>query len=334
MSSLGNLPLRSPSQSIVDELNAAEAAASSSSSSSSSGSGEGSGSGSTAGSERDSDADRTPRRRRGRKKDKDELRALLAAVKQLTLDVAELKQQRRAPISTVGQTPFTVERAVDRIRSMQAGGGGDAPTALYGNSSIKDKLRFGAASFGAMTDKTVFKPRGQTGRSKDHSESDGGSSYDGDRKWHAAGRRRTGDRDYRHSDEPSLDAPLANDIYQLIMANHQSATDFVMRGHDWKNTRSYHEARRQAQIFDKMLRDGVSLDCEGMEMLARNIAGLWTADEHQDATLLEVMEYAPPQRIIPPQVQRTLMKDAEKLKKLRGGSSKGGRGAGRAADHP
>ena len=83
-----------------------------------------------------------------------------------------------------------------------------------------------------------------------------------------------------------------------------------------------------------MLRDGVSLDCEGMEMLARNIAGLWVADEHQDATLLEVMEYAPPQRIIPPQVQRTLLKDAEKLKKLRGGSSKGGRGAGGAADHP
>lgn len=334
MSSLSSLPLRSPSQNIVDELQAAEQAAASSSSSSSSTSGVGSGSGSTAGSERESDSDRTPRRRRRPKKDKDELREVIAAIKQLSQDVAELKQQRRPPVSTAGQTPFTVAGAVGRIRSMGAGGGADAPAASQVDTSIKDKLRFGAASFGAMTDQTVFKPHRKTDRSKHHSESDGASSYDGDRKWHAAGRRHTGDHNSRHSDEPSLDAPLASDIYQLIMANHHSATDFVMRGHDWRNTRSYHEARRQAQIFDKMLRDGVSLDCEGMEMLARNIAGLWVADEHQDATLLEVMEYAPPQRIIPPQVQRTLLKDAEKLKKLRGGSSKGGRGAGGAADHP
>ena len=49
----------------------------------------------------------------------------------------------------------------------------------------------------------------------------------------------------------------------------------------------------------------------------RTLAGLTVADDHGDQSLLEVIEYAPPQAMVPQDMLRVFLKDAKHRKKYR-----------------
>ena len=328
--SLSNL--RTPSQGLPDDLDNREHESKGSSSSSSSSDSD------TGDDHRPDPADQPRSRRHGRRADQGDLGSkvdkLIDSFDKLSgmvLENRKLIASGRAspdPVGGPGRTPFRpptgdLPAAVARLRDLggkTVNAGAPGAAAL----SFKDILRSKASAFGAMADRPTV-PHRASDRLVPDDDSD--TSSIGSRR---GTDRRRGRRDGRRDDDdPSLDKPLAGDILKMIFANHRSALEFVTRGHSWHNTRAYHEARRQAQVLDAFLRDGAPHTCDGIEMLCRNVAGLWAADELHDPTQLEVMEFAPPQRIIPSSVMRTMQKDAEKLKKLRAGKGGGGgHGAG------
>ena len=112
------------------------------------------------------------------------------------------------------------------------------------------------------------------------------------------------------------DGRLAEVLMANILANHRSALDYV-RSIDFSNQRSAHEARRTAQAVDALLREGVSLQLEGMEILVRNLAGVVEADKLGEPAVLTGMEWQPPQDIVPRSVLRTVLKDAKRRKELK-----------------
>jgi hypothetical protein len=135
----------------------------------------------------------------------------------------------------------------------------------------------------------------------------------------------------------------------MRQGGHRKVLDHV-RAVDFKNSRSRHECRRSAQAIDALLAAGIPLAETGIEILFRTVAGLVLSDEYGDPTLLEEMEWAPPEAIVPRDILRTVMKDAKRRRDLapkaktgaaatnpKAGSTPaatqrkgGGRGAGRA----
>jgi len=101
-----------------------------------------------------------------------------------------------------------------------------------------------------------------------------------------------------------------------IRANHRSALDYV-RSIDFSDQRSMHEARRTAQAIDALIREGVPLHLEGMEILVRSLAGVVEADKLGEPAVLAGMEWQPPQDIVPRSVLRTVLKDAKRRKELK-----------------
>jgi hypothetical protein len=65
-----------------------------------------------------------------------------------------------------------------------------------------------------------------------------------------------------------------------------------------------------------LLAAGIPLAETGIEILFKTIAGLILSDEYGDPTLLEEMEWEPPEAIVPRDVLRTVMKDAKRRRDL------------------
>lgn len=112
------------------------------------------------------------------------------------------------------------------------------------------------------------------------------------------------------------DGRLAEVLMSNLRANYRSAMDYV-RSVDFSNQRAAHEARRTAQAIDALLRDGVPLHFEGMEILVRNLTGVVEADKLGESAVLTGMEWQPPQDIVPRSVLRTVLKDAKRRKELK-----------------
>ena len=126
---------------------------------------------------------------------------------------------------------------------------------------------------------------------------------------------------------------LGASIMGRIVRNHGSALNFV-RNVDFKNTRAMHEARRVAQAIDAFQREGVGHQYEGMEILLRTLAGLYKADEFGSQDILEQLEWAPPEDILPRGVVRTAVKDAQRQAKLRPTKKKPAPGGDRKKNGP
>ena len=54
-----------------------------------------------------------------------------------------------------------------------------------------------------------------------------------------------------------------------------------------------------------------------MEALLRNLAGVCEADKMGDTAILEGLEWAPPQEIVPRTILRTVMKDVKRRNELK-----------------
>lgn len=200
-------------------------------------------------------------------------------------------RRRRRPLSWVR----------DAVRAVASLPSGPAPSP--GSASFKDMLRSSSLAGG---------PR-RPGRDapEDGGESDG--EADVHRASHAPRR-----------DQLSIlraDERLAPDIMKRLYRSHSSALDFV-RSREWTNARSSHEARRVAQAIDAFVSEGVHLEFEGMEILVRTMAGLHTSDQNGNAGLLEEMEWAPPDELLPADVFRTLVKDSQRKDKIRAAAKK------------
>ncbi len=113
---------------------------------------------------------------------------------------------------------------------------------------------------------------------------------------------------------PRADGPIAQRMLDRILKHHRSAYAFVLSV-DFNNTRNMHEARRTAQAIDAFLRQGVTADFEGMEILVRNLAGLRKSDELRDPSILEEFEWAPPEDFVPRDIFRAVVKGAQRRAK-------------------
>ena len=142
------------------------------------------------------------------------------------------------------------------------------------------------------------------------SGSDSGSSESPYERRHH--RRRPRDHARDHHD---LDGRLAPELLRRIHRRARTASEFVRR-HDWDNTRSSHEARRIAQVVDQALAEGITTDSLAMEMLLRNLTGLYEADVNRNPPILAELEWEPPEELIPRSVMRTVLKDAERRAKF------------------
>jgi hypothetical protein len=122
------------------------------------------------------------------------------------------------------------------------------------------------------------------------------------------------------------DGRLASVFWENIgAAGHTTALAFV-RSTTWSNIRSFHEARRNAQVFDALRLTNVPLTHDAMEMLLRNLVGLQTADARNNLALLDEFEFAPVQDVCPRDVLRTILRDHQRNHSL---ASMGTGGGGR-----
>lgn len=254
-------------------------------------------------SDHDSDASEDPSRA-------DVKQALAAIMKRL--DRMEGKSRARPPATDATDLHGVIEKlaAMKPPRRRDAG----RTPAASPKASMRDVL---ARALDTSRDapSTHLAPTG--GHSGDSSGSeDGGGSHRGHRPREA---------------EPA-DGRLAPVIMQNLLRAHATALDYVRRA-EFKNLRSMHEARRTAQAIDAFGRSGVSLHEEGMEILVRNLAGLVQADRFGDPSLLEELEWAPPEDLLPRAVLRTVLKDSKRRAKYKpgGGAGKKSSGAGGGA---
>lgn len=176
-------------------------------------------------------------------------------------------------------------------RSARTPADAPSPTPAAADASIRDQLR-GARS------QTPFRLGG------DHDDDDAVSDVGSE-----VGRIGVGE-------EAPGDGRSAPAIMARLKASYRSAPEYV-RSIQFNNARAGHEARRTAQALDALIREGVPLHYEGMEILVRNLAGICEADRLGDPAILEGIEWAPPQAIIPRQMLRTVIKDANRHSKLR-----------------
>ena len=131
------------------------------------------------------------------------------------------------------------------------------------------------------------------------------------------------------SDDPSEDGSQGADrdpmrpegraadvIMARVLRDHGSALNFV-RNVEFKNLRNRHEARRVAQAIDAYRREGIDTSYEGTEILVRTLAGLYKSDQLGSPGILEQLEWAPPEDILPRSMLRRAIKDNKAQAKLR-----------------
>ena len=127
-------------------------------------------------------------------------------------------------------------------------------------------------------------------------------------------------------------ARLAKQIMGNILRNYDSAGSYIRSLH-FKKERNFHEARRLAQVIDSARSSNVDLSFDFMEMLLRNLAGICEVDKFNNPGLLEQIEFAPPQQLIPREFFRIFTKDAKRDADMRKAATKKGTpggGSGRA----
>ena len=252
----------------------------------------------------------------------------------LSATVDQLKQSSAKVLPVKTPAPggkLSLEAAVGKIAALGAGGG---KVPLGATPSIKELLRNSSSGFGDASTKSVVKPKSRSTRVKPDSDSDSSSS-DADRRSRGKSKGRSSSRRDRAKDDdgPSLDGQLAPGIIRKLYFGHfRSAYEYVEH-QAWEKERNKHEARRHAQVLDAFIFAGATADMEGIEILCRNISALCMADQAKDMHLLEVIEYDPPDELLPAQVRRSAFKDAERLRKLRTGPRQGVGGAGGAGGH-
>ena len=74
-------------------------------------------------------------------------------------------------------------------------------------------------------------------------------------------------------------------------------------------------------MADLLVQNGAPLHWTGMEALLRNLAGVCESDKLGDPSVIEGLEWAPPQDIVPRNVLRMVMRDAKRRKELKGSKS-------------
>ena len=114
---------------------------------------------------------------------------------------------------------------------------------------------------------------------------------------------------------------IAKIIMKNILANYGSASEYV-RFFRFKKDRNHHEARRLAQVIDSARSAGMSFQLDFMEMLLRNLAGICEVDKYNNPSLLEKIEFAPPDELIPRDVFRAFTKDAKRDAEMRKAATK------------
>ena len=118
---------------------------------------------------------------------------------------------------------------------------------------------------------------------------------------------------------------LAQEIMHNILRNYESASSYV-RSLQFKKERNFHEARRLAQVIDSARSVHTDLSLDFMEMLLRNFAGVCEVDKYNNPGLLEQIEYAPPQQLIPRDFFRAFAKDAKRDANMKKSSTTTDRG--------
>jgi hypothetical protein len=140
----------------------------------------------------------------------------------------------------------------------------------------------------------------------------------------------------RPNTEPNAKDRLGETIMKRMLANHSSASEYV-RFFRFRKDRNQHEARRLAQVIDSARSASVSLKYDFMEMLIRNLAGICEVDKYNNPALLDKIEFAPPQELIPRDIFRALTKDAKRDSEMRKSANKKnktpGDGSTRAGGH-
>ena len=112
------------------------------------------------------------------------------------------------------------------------------------------------------------------------------------------------------------DPRLAKIFLANMLRHHKSVLDWARNIH-FRSSRNWHEARVLAQGIDRLLEEGISHSSAAMEIFIRRLVGLQKADQYDDVTLLEELEWAPPEDVVPREVLRAALKGAERRKKLR-----------------
>jgi hypothetical protein len=118
-----------------------------------------------------------------------------------------------------------------------------------------------------------------------------------------------------------------------LLKGHRSATDFV-RYVSFNKERAAHEARRTAQAIDSLVADGVPLTLEGMEILVRNMVAVYEADKRNDTGILDSLEWAPPEDVVPRDIMRTVIKDTKRNEKFKQKPKKQAAGGDKAGSRP
>ena len=110
-------------------------------------------------------------------------------------------------------------------------------------------------------------------------------------------------------------------IAKTIMKNILATSEYV-RFFRFKKDRNHHEARRLAQVIDSARSAGMSFQLDFMEMLLRNLAGICEVDKYNNPGLLEKIEFAPPEELIPRDIFRAFTKDAKRDAEMRKAAAK------------
>ena len=148
--------------------------------------------------------------------------------------------------------------------------------------------------------------RGRRRRKYDSGESSSDDSdYESDRR-----SRRRGDGGYRDGDR------VAAKILRKIEENGYRTVTAYVRQQPITNDRSRHEARRAAQAIDAFIKEGVSADFLGMEILVRTVSGIVKADTEKNPKLLEQWEWQPPESILDRDMEQVLYRNVERVLKL------------------
>ena len=125
----------------------------------------------------------------------------------------------------------------------------------------------------------------------------------------------------RRASAAKTQARLAKDIMGNILRNYDGASSYI-RSLQFKKERNFHEARRLAQVIDSARSANIDLSLDFMEMLLRNLAGICEVDKYNNPGLLEQIEFAPPQQLIPRDFFRAFTKDAKRDADMRKAATK------------
>ena len=110
---------------------------------------------------------------------------------------------------------------------------------------------------------------------------------------------------------------MAGTYITNMLRDHRSVQDWLDSAGFDRTKRKYYEATTLAQAIDAFRAEGIGAEFEGMEILARRLAGLQMANDHKDDTFLEAMAWRQRSTVVPSDLVRTYIKDVERRNKLR-----------------